>query len=140
VETPTAWFKRANDDLRFAKWGLTDPDPAATQVCYMAQQAVEKYLKGYLIAHGWQLERTHDVLSLLVEAIKHDERFREFEEDLKPFGMYVVEARYPGDIETIFSIEEAQSAVETAERLAEFIKTQTSFPPDEEGSPDSLQI
>ena len=34
----------------------------------LLQEAVERYLKGYLIAKGWSLVRTHDLERLLKEA------------------------------------------------------------------------
>lgn len=59
------------------------------------QQAVEKYLKGYLLSQGWELQRIHNLETLLNEAIRFEpmlERFRELCEEATDF--YTLE-RYP---------------------------------------------
>jgi HEPN domain-containing protein len=63
---------------------------------FFLQQAVEKYLKGYLIAQGWRLRKTHELDRLLdaaVEYLPEVTRFRPLCERLS--GYYVVD-RYPG--------------------------------------------
>jgi len=48
------------------------------------QQAVEKYLKGYLLSQGWELQRIHNLEALLNEAIRFApglEGFRELCEE-----------------------------------------------------------
>ncbi len=34
-------------------------------ICFLCQGAAEKFLRGSLIAQGWTLEKTHDVVELL---------------------------------------------------------------------------
>mgnify|MGYP000307964815 CR=1 FL=1 len=41
-------------------------------ICFHAQQAVEKYLKAFLILHDIDFPRTHDVDYLLLECRKID--------------------------------------------------------------------
>ncbi len=41
---------------------------------------MEKYLKGFLLARGWTLEKTHDLTVLLDEAKKHAATFARFED------------------------------------------------------------
>ena len=56
-----------------------DTDDAA----FRLQQAIEKYLKGFLLARGWRLRRIHDLGVLLSEAVRHDpglERYPSLEE------------------------------------------------------------
>jgi len=61
------------------------------------QEATERYLKGWLIGHGWQLERTHDLGKLIQSASAYSagfERFMDFGEDLtQQFWLQ----HYPGD-------------------------------------------
>lgn len=121
VRTPKAWIGWADNDLAFARWGLQSDRPFAAQICYLCQQAVEKYLKGYLIAQGWMLEKTHSIAKLLTVCISVDGSFTQFENDLAPFDQYVTEARYPVDMAIEFSPEEARRAVEVAERLRNFV-------------------
>jgi HEPN domain-containing protein len=68
-----------------------DPDGAA----FHLQQAVEKYLKGWLLDRGWTLRKLHQLQRLLDEASLLDPAlslFRPFCERVS--GYYVVE-RYP---------------------------------------------
>jgi HEPN domain-containing protein len=44
------WFVKAKADLDFAKLGFKETKHYG-QICFLCQQAVEKYLKGFLVAH-----------------------------------------------------------------------------------------
>ena len=62
------WFERGKRDLESAKLiyvqkGYFD------EVVFLIHQAIEKYIKGYLIFHGWKLKKIHDIETLLVEAM-----------------------------------------------------------------------
>jgi HEPN domain-containing protein len=45
-------------------------------ICFHAAQAVEKFLKGYIIQKGQQAEKTHNLEILLAEAISIDASFK----------------------------------------------------------------
>ena len=64
------WFRIGNKELDRAKnlFNLSDLGGAGFNI----QQAVEKYLKGYLLSKGWKLKKIHDLEPLLNEAIPHD--------------------------------------------------------------------
>jgi HEPN domain-containing protein len=64
------WVQIARKDLDRAKRMLEDADSEASG--FFLQQAMEKYLKGFLLSEGWTLKRIHDLEILLNEAIKHD--------------------------------------------------------------------
>ena len=59
------------DHLHFA-------EGASAAVVELLQEAVERYLKGYLIDRGWSLQRIHDLTVLLDAAAGYDARFRAF--------------------------------------------------------------
>lgn len=90
---PLEWLERGRRDWRLMEVSLEEgwiPEAA-----YHLQQAVEKWLKGFLLHRGWELERTHDLEALLDEAVKHEpdlERFRALCHRAK----YFIGARYPG--------------------------------------------
>lgn len=69
--------------------------------CYSAvellQEAVERYLKGYLISRGWKLERIHDLNRLLDEAAVHDPKFRTFAPLAQSLTEQYWAQHYPGD-------------------------------------------
>lgn len=90
---PDDWFLIAAQDLErvFKRLRERDVDDAA----FRLQQAIEKYLKGYLLSQGWQLKRTHDVEVLLDAAVRYDrglERYRPLCRQVT--GYYIIE-RYP---------------------------------------------
>ncbi len=71
------WFEIARKDIRRAEVLLSDGDPGGGAI--FVQQAAETALKGFLLARGWTLERTHDLEALLNRAVAFRpdlERFR----------------------------------------------------------------
>lgn len=59
------------------------------------QQALEKYLKGYLLFKGWILARTHNLRFLLDEAAKFNPKFIQFSQICEEVTTYYFEERYP---------------------------------------------
>ena len=61
------------------------------------QESVERYLKGFLVAKGWTLVKTHDLERLINEATRFDQKFAKF----LPFAIELTEdffaQHYPGD-------------------------------------------
>ena len=65
-------------------------------VCFHCQQAVEKFLKAFLISNGIETKRTHNIEYLLAECGDIDSDFMDIDpKELTDFG---VDARYPGDM------------------------------------------
>ena len=58
------WFTKADEDIRAAELLLAHDGPLGI-VAFLIQQAVEKYLKGYLLSTGWSLEQIHDLETLI---------------------------------------------------------------------------
>lgn len=121
-ETPAEWYRFADENRQVAERELTYQDPAAHTVCFLCQSAAEKYLKGYLIAHGWKLERTHDIVRLLELSREYDEAFAELLADGETLNEYITEGRYPGDIayEDIGK-DDAEEALEIVSRIRALI-------------------
>jgi|SRR5882672_7056536 len=92
---PNDWFLFASDRLKSAD-RLWQAEGLTMSGIELLQEAVERYLKGYLIANGWRLERTHDLKSLMDDATR-------FESQFKGFGNFAIELaedffaqHYPG--------------------------------------------
>ncbi len=67
---PADRFARAERDLAAARHLLAEPETAfIVPAAMLLQQAVEKYLKGFLLAKESKARRTHDLLELLDDAI-----------------------------------------------------------------------
>jgi HEPN domain-containing protein len=60
------------------------------------QQALEKFLKGYLLARGWQLARIHDLAKLHNEARAFDPGLEPFRDLLRRVTDNYLADRYPG--------------------------------------------
>ncbi|MCX7825343.1 MAG: HEPN domain-containing protein [Verrucomicrobiae bacterium] len=58
-------------------------------------QALERYLKWFLICRGWKLRKTHDLMELIEEAESHDSSLGSFAELCARVNGYFIEERYP---------------------------------------------
>lgn len=90
------WLFRAKEDIAVidSLFG-TDPVLYASTICFHAQQAVEKFLKAFLIYHNIDFPRTHDLDYLLLECRKIDPNA--FNIDLGSLSDFGVSIRYPDD-------------------------------------------
>ena len=74
-DNPRDWFALAKDRLQGA-----DTLRHASGITYLGvealHEAVERYLKGYLVGRGWVLERTHNLSHLLDQAVAFDPAFK----------------------------------------------------------------
>lgn len=108
------WLVHARSDLKLAKLGKGQRDILPQQICFHAQQAVEKTLKAVLLYSSCDFPLTHDIVQLLdildVAGIS-------LPQDFKNAGVltpYAVETRYPG-----FIVEVTEHDVDEALTLAE---------------------
>lgn len=72
---PAYWFAFAEERLLAADslWRNLGLTAAGIEIL---QEAVERYLKGYLVARNWKLIKTHDLERLLLEACDMSRRLR----------------------------------------------------------------
>lgn len=90
------WLFRANEDIAVIEsLSSLDLEYYTSTICFHAQQAVEKYLKAFLIYHDVDFPKTHDVDFLVMECQKIDKC--SFEIDLKSLTDFGVSIRYPDD-------------------------------------------
>src|SRR5579859_1077823 len=92
---PADWFYSAEDRLRAAD-SLWRNEGLTHSGIELLQEAAERYLKGYLIAKGWRLARTHDLRMLLQEAEARDKSFSRFESMSKELTEDFFAQHYPG--------------------------------------------
>lgn len=59
------------------------------------QQALEKFLKTYLLARGWKLKKVHTLQSLLDEAAAHDGALLPFRDLCERVSAFYIAERYP---------------------------------------------
>lgn len=120
------WFERGEHDLVTAKISITQegyPDV----ILFLLHQAIEKYIKGYLLWHGWELKKIHDLETLLTEAMEFDKGFEKYLDFGRRLTAYYYEERYPpGPIPEI-SKEETDNAFKTAEGIINVIKNKVNL-------------
>ncbi|GEA14259.1 DNA-binding protein [Moorella sp. E308F] len=104
------WLKKAKSNLARAKLGRQTPDILYEDLCFDAQQAAEKALKGIMAFFKIEIPKTHSIgylLKLIEEA-----GVGQVTESLKEAAIltdYAVTTRYPGDWEPIDEAEYKQA-------------------------------
>ena len=88
---------------------------------FFLQQALEKYLKGYLLSKGWKLERIHDLESLLNSDLHYDSTFEEFRTLCQRVTGYYIIERYPVTQDSGLTESALQRSMEDAEKLVDKI-------------------
>ena len=111
------WIQRAERDLQWVAIGFREDDPAAAG--YYLQQALEKLLKAFLMAHGWRLQRTHRLEDLLDEAARHDPSVSVFRALCETVTKWYMADRYVDTDEEPPTEEQARQALETVQPLIE---------------------
>jgi HEPN domain-containing protein len=122
AETPAEWLRFAEENLLVAEQALSFEEPTWHTICFLCQSAAEKFLKAYLIAQGWKLERTHDIVVLLGLCADYDSAFADLTSDGAILNEYTVAGRYPGDLafEDI-DLMDAQEAVAVVRQIKDLV-------------------
>ena len=115
------WFILGESDSRTAQIAFNGGAPTRS-IAILIQQAVEKYLKGYLISRGWKLKKTHDLEVLISEAISQDKGFEQFLDIARTVSAYYLLDRYPPLAIAEYPREEILDMLEQSERLIAKIK------------------
>lgn len=91
------WITKARSDLLNADNNLAAHEVPYDTVCFHCQQAAEKFMKGFLVAHGCEHPITHNLLVVLEKVLEFDPTADFMRETLALLNPYSVEVRYPGD-------------------------------------------
>ena len=94
--SPREWIEHARSDLALARLGRDAQDVLPAQVCFHAQQAVEKALKAVLLHRSVVFPLTHDLVALAEIATNAGVVLPKWGDELSGLNPYAVEARYPG--------------------------------------------
>ena len=114
------WVDKAEGDYATARRELrARHHPNHDAVCFHAQQAAEKYLKGFLQEHGAAFPRTHSLIELLELCLPFDVSFELQRGSLVVLDRYAVRYRYPGESA---DKAEARLAVKTIEAVRAFVR------------------
>ena len=115
-----SWFSRADEDLALIAVLLKEKAFFPNPICFHAEQAAEKYLKGFLAHHELHVRKVHDLETLVEDCKKVDQSFEEVLDDVIFLNQFYIESRYPDDY-IVFSSEDSKEACVTAEKIKEFV-------------------
>lgn len=117
-----AWIKKADEDFQYAKIGLDEELEFYALICFHFHQAVEKYLKAYIVANELTFQKTHDLSKLLKICAEEDREFDILNKDVSELNPLYVETRYPEFMENILK-SDVQKAFKITEKIAFFVKS-----------------
>jgi HEPN domain-containing protein len=92
-----SWIDKANNDLRNVELLLKSNEeflPTDT-MAFHCQQAVEKFLKAYIIFNNEKILFTHNLADLVQICAKFDNSFESIIEKVETLTPFAVEIRYP---------------------------------------------
>jgi len=117
---PADWLRLAERDWKRVERLLDEHDPELAGFCL--QQAVEKFLKAFLLSRGWQLRRIHNLDTLLDDAITHDASLEDFRSVCQKITAFYFVERYPFIVETGMVEEDVRSSLEQVKELIEKLR------------------
>jgi HEPN domain-containing protein len=103
---PQRWFAAAARRRSLAERAGQE-EGFALEVVELLQEAAERYLKGYLLAKGWHLIKTHNLEVLIDAAAQYEPRFAGFTDWAEALTRDFFVAHYPtgdevtADLETL---------------------------------------
>ena len=121
LDKANEWLQRAKSNMARAKAGRVSPEILYEDLCYDAQQAVEKAFKSVCIIHEIVFPKTHDIAYLIELLEKGGVEVPENLQNAKILTGYAVETRYPGDYEPVDE-EDLRKAVEIAKEVLKWVK------------------
>ena len=115
------WIKKADGDLKIGKDEMAVDEPVTDAVCFHMQQCCEKYLKAFLIFHGEEVPKTHNLAALVSRCANLEGDFQKLiDSDIDYLTDFAVDVRY-GEEFYIPSLYEANQAVIVAETVRNFV-------------------
>ncbi|MDR1867326.1 MAG: HEPN domain-containing protein [Treponema sp.] len=112
------WLVRAKSSLALSKAKI-DEEIFYEDLCFQAQQAVEKSLKAFLVFLDIDPEKTHNLVNLIKELAKRIDIPNEINE-VVILNDYAIQTRYPGYYAPIEE-DEYKKAIEKAEYCVKWI-------------------
>ncbi len=116
VEIIKKWIKKADHDLGTAILTFNHIPEYRDTIAFHCQQAVEKYLKGYLIFLDVEFRRYHDLIYLAELICQKAPINDDLITKLTELEDYAVEIRYP-DTEIELTDEEIQNAISISREI-----------------------
>lgn len=122
---PRDWLAYAEEDFARVPRLVRAHDAGLAGFCL--QQAIEKFLKAYLLEQGWRLRRTHDLGDLLTEAIAYEPGWDRFLSVCQRITDFYILSRYPFPVSARFTEQDVRAALRAVLPLVNRIRR--TFPP-----------
>jgi HEPN domain-containing protein len=118
----TRWLRQARQDIDDARYNKDGARYHLT--CFLAQQAAEKALKGYLYAQGEERVWGHSVAELAQQATEYDARFQALVGIGGGLDRHYIPTRYPNGLPggipaNAFDADDAEKALHRAQKIIE---------------------
>lgn len=113
------WCRFAEMDLMSAEYLLKMQPVPIEIICYHCQQSAEKYLKGYLILHGMNPPKVHDLNQLQKLCSNISDSFSDITDQCSDLTAYGVQPRYP--MQLMLEERDMQEALINAKAIRNFI-------------------
>lgn len=120
-DDPREWLKRAKSSLAKAQKGSDIPGVYLEDLCFDAQQAAEKALKGLLIHRQQGFPYVHDLALLLARLEEAGQDVPDRIKQAAELTDYAVATRYPGAFELITQ-REYEEAVAIAVEVVSWVE------------------
>ncbi len=118
------WFERGIHDIETAQL-LFDQRGHTDAIAVHIQQALEKFLKGYLVLNGKRPPKIHELDTLLNQVTAFDKSFDEFLDFCEKVSRYYVDGRYPPGPPVTYEYEEIKADLEKAWKLTRTLQAKT---------------
>lgn len=109
------WKEAAKKDWNRIKIMLKEEDTEAA--AYFLQQALEKYLKAFLLQHGWKLRKIHRLNTLLDDAVTYNSALESFRKLCERVSGYYLTERYPKLVSSELTASDIEKDVEETRRF-----------------------
>lgn len=129
------WVQQAVRDLDDARYAFAGQ--RYNLACFVAQQAAEKALKGYLYAQGAEMVWGHSVRELCTDASAADEAFAALGREVAPLDQYYIPTRYPNGLpgglpSEAYNATDGERALDLAQQVLDFVQRRLATPGEEE--------
>lgn len=119
ADYPSDWVQIAEKDWRRAR-RLWKEDPELAGFCL--QQAVEKFLKAFLLARGWKLRRIHSLDALLDDAVSYDSDLESYRSICQRISAFYLIERYPMTLDARITRQDVQESIDRVRGLVDRIR------------------
>ena len=118
------WIRQAKEDIEAAKCNHDGNKYFIS--CFLAHQATEKILKGYLIYKGFEHIQGHSISDLSKECEKLDKDINLLRKEISTLDKYFIPTRYPNGLPggipaEVFKERDSFEAISLAEKTLNFI-------------------